>query len=231
MTRWSGNGFTTLATLCFAAVSVLGGCTTTTERQLWHQNTELQQRLDRAYDENARLSRELADLRSELERAKAELGAAREQGQRGQADRPAEGPLGDFEGIRGVDTQRDGDEVTVRVPGDILFAPGRASLNDAARRTLSEVADVLQRRYPRGTIRVVGHTDSDPIRATADRWRDNHHLSQARAQTVRDYLSERGVPGNRMRVVGRGPDEPVASNESAAGKARNRRVEIIVQKQ
>lgn len=223
MIRRSGNGQSVVVWVlaCVLGPAALGGCASTTERQLWHQNTELQQRLDRAQEENARLSRELANARAELERLKAEAGAGQQ----------ASGPLGDFEGIAGVDTRRDGDQVTVRVPGDILFAPGRATLNDAARRTLNEIAEVVQRRYTRGTIRIVGHTDSDPIRHTADRWRDNYHLSEVRAETVRDYLVQRGVARQRTQVIGRGPDEPVASNDTAQGKARNRRVEIVVQTQ
>ncbi|MHC4074708.1 MAG: OmpA family protein [Planctomycetota bacterium] len=66
------------------------------------------------------------------------------------------------------------------------------------------------------------------MRKTKDKWKDNLELSAQRAITVARYLIQRGIPENEIRAVGCGESRPVASNASSAGKARNRRVEIVV---
>jgi outer membrane protein OmpA-like peptidoglycan-associated protein len=71
-------------------------------------------------------------------------------------------------------------------------------------------------------VRVIGHTDSTGGDAV------NDPLSLRRAQTVRDYLDTRGVPTARMQIEGRGAREPVADNATEAGRARNRRVEVLL---
>jgi chemotaxis protein MotB len=73
---------------------------------------------------------------------------------------------------------------------------------------------------------VVGHTDTDPIQKSS--WKDNLELSAQRALSVARYLMEHGIPDKQLRAAGCGPARPVASNATAEGKARNRRVEIVV---
>ena len=75
-------------------------------------------------------------------------------------------------------------------------------------------------------IDVVGHTDSDPIQKS--KWKDNWELSSQRSLTVVRYLIDKGVNKEKIRAVGRGDSQPVASNTAADGKAKNRRVEIVV---
>ena len=87
--------------------------------------------------------------------------------------------------------------------------------------SLSKVAANLQ-KYPDSTVQVIGHTDSDGEASY------NLALSQRRANAVADELQASGVSYTRIRTTGRGEDEPVASNLDEAGKARNRRVEIVV---
>ncbi|HPY77378.1 MAG TPA: OmpA family protein, partial [Anaerohalosphaeraceae bacterium] len=67
-----------------------------------------------------------------------------------------------------------------------------------------------------------------PIRKTKDQWQDNWDLSAGRALTVLRYLTSKGMPADQIRAVACGESRPVASNASAAGKAKNRRVEIVV---
>lgn len=127
-----------------------------------------------------------------------------------------------FAGIRGVEVDTSvANEVTVRVPGDVLFGPGQATLTEPSKRTLRRVAEALVDNYGSRTVLIEGHTDSDPIRKSD--WASNEMLGKARAEAVAAYLAERGVSANRMTTVGIGAAEPRSED-----KAQNRRVEIVV---
>jgi len=93
---------------------------------------------------------------------------------------------------------------------------------------LNHIYGVIQERYAGREIDVVGHTASDPIRKTKNLWQDNWELSAERALTVLRYLVNQGVPPKQIRAVACGESRPVASNATPAGKAKNRRVEIVV---
>jgi len=105
--------------------------------------------------------------------------------------------------------------------GDVLFASGQTSLLEGARSSLEEVVDLLQTE-PDKKIRVEGHSDSMGDAAA------NLLLSEQRAQAVRAALVELGVAEERVAAVGMGQDFPIASNEDEAGRARNRRVDVIL---
>lgn len=102
------------------------------------------------------------------------------------------------------------------------FGSGQASLTSAAEASVRALGAYLQQTAPGGPVRVEGHTDSQ---GGADA---NLTLSRRRAAAVRDVLAAQGLAPARVQAVGRGDAQPVASNDSAAGRARNRRVEIIV---
>ncbi|MHC5077322.1 MAG: OmpA/MotB family protein, partial [Planctomycetota bacterium] len=91
---------------------------------------------------------------------------------------------------------------------------------------LDHINSVLRSKYGGRQIDVVGHTDSDPIKKSS--WQDNWELSAQRALSVLRYLVKQGISSEQIRAVGRGESQPIASNSSASGKARNRRVEIVV---
>jgi len=116
--------------------------------------------------------------------------------------------------------------ITVTLPNAILFDSGKAELKKATSTELDHIQSVLKRQYSGRQIDVVGHTDSDPIRKS--KWKDNWELSAQRALTVVRYLISRGVTEGKIRAVGRGASKSIASNATASGKARNRRVEIVV---
>jgi len=116
--------------------------------------------------------------------------------------------------------------ITVTLPNTILFSSGKATLKRATNTDLDHILSVLQSRYASKQIDVVGHTDSDPIKKS--KWKDNLELSAQRALTVVRYLIAHGIPKEQIRAVGCGAARPVASNATASGKARNRRVEIVV---
>ncbi len=129
--------------------------------------------------------------------------------------------------IPGVEIRQDGDVVRMDLPSDKLFMTQSATLNPEALPLLEQVAQTLAQNYPRQMIGVEAHTDSDPVSGTA--WRTNHQLSAAQAMAVFDQLSRyQGLFARQLFVLGHGPNHPVASNATAAGKSSNRRVEIVV---
>jgi outer membrane protein OmpA-like peptidoglycan-associated protein len=105
--------------------------------------------------------------------------------------------------------------------GDVLFASGEAQLVEGGRSSLEEVVDLLQTE-PDKKIRVEGHTDSLGDAET------NLKLSEQRAQAVREALISLGVAAERISAMGMGEDFPIASNEDEAGRAQNRRVDVIL---
>ena len=116
--------------------------------------------------------------------------------------------------------------ITVTLPNTILFSPGKATLKKATSAELDHIRSVLRSRYSGKQIDVVGHTDSDPIKKS--KWKDNLELSAQRALSVVRYLIGRGIPQKEIRAVGCGAARPIASNATASGKTKNRRVEIVV---
>jgi outer membrane protein OmpA-like peptidoglycan-associated protein len=105
--------------------------------------------------------------------------------------------------------------------GDVLFASGQTTLVEGGRSSLAEVVDLLQTE-PDKKIRVEGHTDSLGDAET------NLQLSEERAQAVLEALVSMGVSSERISALGMGEDFPIASNEDEDGRARNRRVDVIL---
>jgi outer membrane protein OmpA-like peptidoglycan-associated protein len=103
----------------------------------------------------------------------------------------------------------------------ISFAPDSAELDSGSQATLDSVAEVLA-EVPGPPIEVRGHTDSV---GPAD---ENQVLSEERAAAVVAYLVEQGVPADRLTATGAGESEPIAPNDTEEGRARNRRIELIV---
>lgn len=114
-----------------------------------------------------------------------------------------------------------GDRLIVTLPQDILFASDSATLSGGLQSDLIAVANNLQ-SYPNSTVQVIGHTDSSGEAGY------NQRLSVDRANSVVNVLAGAGVPRTRLQAIGRGEDQPVASNLTEEGKAQNRRVEIVI---
>ena len=122
----------------------------------------------------------------------------------------------------GVEVTRTADNrLQINIPGDIAFDSGQAVIRPNFRSALDNFAQSLQQN-PSTTVTIVGHTDSTGSPAV------NEPLSLQRADATRDYLVTRGVAANRFQIDGRGAREPVANNDTDAGRARNRRVEIFL---
>jgi chemotaxis protein MotB len=121
----------------------------------------------------------------------------------------------------------EGGKYGYQMKGDVIFAPGSDKLTKEGERILGNLATELKKNsHP---ITVVGHTDSDPINKTKDKWtRGNIELGANRAITVREFLMEKGLPAGRISITSYGETKPVASGNSAEAKAKNRRVEVMV---
>ena len=127
----------------------------------------------------------------------------------------------------GIDYRNRGDNFVISVPSSITFGAGKADLTKEGRSALEAVARTLQSDFAGGTYWIEGHTDSDPIRKS--KWGSNRELSVARAMAVLHYLVEScGLADDACIVAGHGEYMPLVANEDDAGKARNRRVEIVV---
>jgi outer membrane protein OmpA-like peptidoglycan-associated protein len=104
---------------------------------------------------------------------------------------------------------------------DVLFNTGQSSLQPGAREKLAKVAGIAA-GHPGLSFEVEGHTDSVGTDAS------NQLLSERRGESVRDYLVGQGMAGSSISTKGLGRSQPVASNDTAAGRQQNRRVELVI---
>ncbi|MBX3478355.1 MAG: OmpA family protein [Brevundimonas sp.] len=121
----------------------------------------------------------------------------------------------------GVGVARQGDNLVLRMPADVTFATNQSTIDSRFLSTLDDVARVLQ-EYDRSMVDVIGHTDSSGGDAI------NQPLSERRASSVAGYLIDRGVMRERLFVQGVSSRSPIADNGTPAGRAQNRRVEILI---
>ncbi len=204
--------------ICVVVLSMVSGCTDYKKKydylNVEHQN--LKGRFENMQGEKQRL----ADRISQDQQTIDELRRQIEELNQTPADATGFG--------EGYDVAFDPDAGTITVTLDnaILFASGKASLKSATSAELDHILSVLKQKYAGKEIDVVGHTDTDPIRKSA--WKDNWELSAQRALSVTRYLVQHGISDDLVRASGCGPARPIASNTTRAGKATNRRVEIVV---
>ena len=177
------------------------------------ERARMQAEKDRAESERARMQAQTASAEAEQSRraAEAQLAAA----QAAQADAAKlQKQLADMEA-------KQTDRGLVLTLGDVLFDSGRAELKAGASRTVDRLA-AFMRDHPERSLQVEGYTDSVGSDAL------NLALSQRRADAVQAALVSRGVEGSRIKTNGMGKASPVASNDTAEGRQRNRRVEIVI---
>lgn len=213
-----GNGWVVLV---LAGIAVgLTGCN---EEQLKQQIVSLETQLRLAEAEKADCQRERDVLASENEKLKGDLATAQDE----LAKKPKEVIVENKPDFgEGVEVSEDQRGIVVTLPDAILFDSGKTELKSTSKATLDRIAGVIQQDYSGRTIRVEGHTDSDPIRKS--KWADNWQLSCERALAVGRYLVGRGIDKKRVYAAGFGDQVPRDTNATAAGKARNRRVEIVI---
>lgn len=121
----------------------------------------------------------------------------------------------------GVSVTREGDHITLNMPGNVTFAYDSADLSPAFFDVLNSVSKVMD-EYDKTVVEVAGHTDSTGSESY------NQRLSERRAASVAGYLKSQGIDNQRLITVGMGEELPVADNSTAAGRETNRRVEITM---
>jgi len=116
--------------------------------------------------------------------------------------------------------------LVITLSDNILFDSGKAELKKNADSVLSKVTRIIKNEVPSKNIGIRGHTDNVPIKHS--NWKSNWELSTARATSVLHSMKKHGVSPERLSATGYGEFRPVASNDTAKGRSRNRRVEIVV---
>jgi OmpA-OmpF porin, OOP family len=172
-------------------------------------------------EERAATAREQAAIaREKAERAEQEAAIAEEEAAQARR-KPSSARIAELERELSDLKAHETEHGLVLTLGDVQFAPNEYDLTRDAMRKLYPLVTLLKEQ-PGRTIRIEGYTDSS---GTQDY---NFDLSQRRADAVRDYLIDHGISANRIIARGYGEAEPVASNDTAAGRRENRRVEVIV---
>lgn len=204
--------------MCMVSVSLMSGCTDYKKRydylNVEHEN--LKGRYENLSAERQDLANRVAQDQAMIDELKRQIDEMNKT--------PAEATgFGDdydvkFDAAAGT--------ITVTLPNTILFDSGKATLKNATSTELDHILSVVKQKYPGKEIDVVGHTDTDPIVKSS--WKDNWELSAQRALSVARYMIQHGVAENQIRAAGCGPARPIAPNTTASGKAKNRRVEIVV---
>jgi len=126
----------------------------------------------------------------------------------------------------GLEVRQDGDLVRIELPADKLFQPGTAQFASTAGSILDQVADSIQRNYRNQRIGIEGHTDSTPVRSPLS---SSHKLTSDQAIAVFQQLTTRNhLSADQLFTMSFGSSTPRFSNAEVAGRARNRRVELVI---
>lgn len=129
--------------------------------------------------------------------------------------------------LGGVAVEPDGDRVRIVLPADQLFRPGTFQLLPAAASALDPVAAQIRSVFPRQRVTVEAHTDNGPL--YGGQVASPQQLTAAQAAAVYDLLTRRsGLPGEQLATVSHGANEPRQSNDTPAGRAANRRIELLI---
>jgi flagellar motor protein MotB len=129
--------------------------------------------------------------------------------------------------LPGINVRQDGDVIRIELPADQLFNFSTAQFKPGADGLLRTVAADLAQNYPQQMIGIEGHADGSP--AVSPQFPSDQHLSVAQAMAVYDVLTRASaMPARQLFVVGHGGSHPIASNATEAGRARNRRVELVI---
>lgn len=191
----------------------------TLRRNAEQQATEAQKSLAATWDNLSSARKEIAAQQTQIQKSKAELDA--EKDARAKAEQSAAAAMASLNKIAQVKEEQRG--VVITLDGQVLFVTGKAELLPIAKDRLNQVAKSLKELDDDKLVSIEGFTDS---RGADDM---NMKLSQDRANSVKDYLVSQGVKPEKVRSIGRGEANPVASNDTPEGRANNRRVEIVVQ--
>src|SRR5687768_4049470 len=187
-------------------------------KQLWAQNRELQARYGEAANQPKADPAQMSALQGEIAARDAKIAELEQQ-----LRAPTTGQAPDPQ-LAGIETSFDQatGNMTVNIPGDVLFDAGRASLKESSKSTLNKIASAIKKEYAGKHVFVDGHTDPDPITKTKGMWQDNLDLSAERARAVAKYLTSQGLEQRNVDTRAFGSTVPKKSKEAS------RRVEIVV---
>jgi flagellar motor protein MotB len=187
----------------------------------------LQSDLQSARDQISTLTDQLTDAQADARQYSELAQQLREAKQKLEREKQAiAGVVEDMEWL--VNLEERGGETVMVMENEILFPSGSHELTDDAKRGLNQLAGRLA-EVPNATIRIDGHTDGEPIRASADKYSSNWDLAAERAESVRAYLAENGLDSSRTFIAGFGPTVPrVEPPAPDAAVPENRRVEILL---
>ena len=205
-------------------------------KDLHTQIARLQQKLNLANQEKRLLNQQLADTAKQLQRAGAtnqsnqnRINMIRTSTNVGGATIRANSSLATrLDGIKltGVDVWQDGDVARIDLPTDRMFVQGTYQLQQSGAKLLDQVAAEIKRNFPRQIIVIEGHTDNVPLAGTVA---THHQVAATQTLAVFNYLSRGGyLPTKQMQTMAMGSNRPRFSNGDAAGRAKNRRIEIVI---
>lgn len=164
-------------------------------------------------EENANLTAENVKLREDNAQLQATNAALMSQGQ-GRS----------YEGDSSPGRRSSGDsgrqEQVIVISGDVLFDAGKTTVKSSAKKELDKAVSTIKSSHSGRTVKVIGHTDKQPIKKS--KWGSNEALSEARAEAVADYLASKGIPRSSITTIGKGAKELKATD------AASRRVEIVI---
>jgi len=205
----------TFLVLLAAVLSFSAGCTTRYQDMLRERDERIRE-----------LSGDVARLRGENEELQRQPVAPQPTNAASPKRDEGSGMLNDIQNEIGSDAsvRYVRDRISIGVEDSVTFDSGSTTLKDSSHRVLRNIASVLKSKFGNRRFYIEGHTDSDPIQKTKDKYRSNRHLSSERADSVAAYLIQQGVPESSIVVVGYGQFDP----RDSKSKAKNRRVEIVV---
>lgn len=197
-------------------VLMLGaGCTTRYQDMLRDRDTRIRE-----------LNNQIAQLRGENEDLQRRESAAQSALRDASAKTPRDdSELSNTQKALGDDAHVSyrGGRLSIGVNDAVTFDSGSVALKEKSHQVLRNVANLLKQKHSGKRIYVEGHTDTDPLVKTKDKYRDNRQLSYERADAVGRFLVGLGVPESSIAVVGYGQFDPISTN-----KGQNRRVEIVI---
>ncbi len=184
---------------------------------------QLRAQIDQARVAMNTLKGEVADSKSQIDELRREKDAAT------QAQHSLEQEMRNSLESKDITISELQGKLTVNILDRIMFNSGEAELKPEGEKVLQKIAGVLA-QYPKRQIHVIGHTDNVPIRSSArSRFASNWELSTARATAAVRYLCEKAnVEPRRLGAVGYGEFHPIADNSTADGRAKNRRIALVV---
>ena len=221
-------------TLPQQTVSLTPSYATTDPKQLEMGLTRSRQEAELMQDEIAALREQLASTSSQLAQARS-TGMPPNAAAQAAAAAPTSNamPPAQMEAVMtqlsvsGAEARIDGSVVRLEIPADRLFEPGSANLLPGGAAILTQISTEVERVFPGHFLGIEGHTDTEPLHNAS--WGSPHQLTAARASAVFDFFTSRtALKQGQLFLVAHGPNHPVVSNATAAGRARNRRVEIVI---